>query len=80
LFLGFAVDRRVGSLANPSPRSVAMGGTTQFVATDRSINYDEQILSEIEDALTGPRKVVELGVIEEMTTPAELQEASFDPQ
>jgi len=80
LFLGFAVDRRVGSLGGGSARSIGMGVASQRIATERSLNRDEQILSEIEDALTGPRKTFDLGVIEEMTTPAELQEASFDPR
>jgi hypothetical protein len=80
LFLGFAVDRRVGSLAGPTSRAVSLGTTAQRSTTDVSISRDEEMLSEIEDALMGPRKVLELGVIDMMTTPAELQDASFDPQ
>ncbi len=80
LFLGFAVDRRVGSLATSSPGGVARGGVAQGVAAERSLSHDEQILDEIEEAVTGPGKVLELGAIDVMPTPAELQEASFDPR
>jgi hypothetical protein len=35
-------------------------------------------MSDIEDALVGPRHVLELQAIDVMTTPADLQRASFD--
>jgi hypothetical protein len=78
VFLGFAVDRRVGA-----PTSAAMHPGALVTAAVRSdaSPQDEQILTEIEDALSGPsRRVVELRALDDMTMPAELQEASFVPR
>ena len=77
VFLGFAVDRRVsapgadtrtGGLVTPANRQYASA-------------QDEQMLTDIEDALTGPtRRVVELRALDDMTMPADLQEVSFVPR
>lgn len=81
LFLGFAVDRRVGGAATMRrlelPARIAV---TEFqsAAAQASMLRDEQILTEIEEALTGPRKVLELRALDAMTTPPELQEVSLD--
>jgi hypothetical protein len=34
---------------------------------------DEQILTDIEDVLTGPHRLLEMRVLDDMTTPPELQ-------
>ena len=42
---------------------------------------DEQILTDIEDVLSGPHRVVEMRVLDDMTTPPELQkEVSLVPR
>jgi hypothetical protein len=79
IFLGFAVDRRVVSTAGDRVRqpSVAAADT---VAWQRAVDRrDEQLLIEIEDALTAPR-VMELRALDALTTPPEIQEASFGPR
>jgi len=90
LFLGFAVDRRVGTGSGrplygptvatnvwPPTASSQIALTSAAVATGK----DEQILTEIEDALAGPtRRVLELRTLDAMTTPPEVQEASFVPR
>jgi hypothetical protein len=80
LFLGFEVDRRVSASAGRSvkaPASVAVLNRQPEPARPQ----DEQILTEIEDALTGPtRRVSELRALDAMTTPPEVQEASFVPR
>ena len=80
LFLGFAMDRRVGPPATnhmlqASPRLDTLAWSREPIDPG-----DEQILSEIDDAITGPRRVLELRALDVMTTPPELQEASFDLQ
>ena len=78
VFLGFAVDRRVTAPAVARRTGVAAttAGNWQPMAAQ-----DEQMLTEIEDALTGPsRRVIELRALDAMTLPAELQEASFAPR
>jgi hypothetical protein len=78
VFLGFAVDRRVGA---PAVRRSA--GVISPAPANRqpASAQDEQMLSDIEDALTGPaRRVLELRAIDAMTMPPDLQEASFVPQ
>ncbi|MCM3881905.1 MAG: hypothetical protein ND807_17495 [Vicinamibacterales bacterium] len=78
LFLGFAMDRRASSGAASrllqAPAAAESIARARYVADSR----DEQILMEIEDALDGPRRVLELRAIDVMTTPPELQEASLD--
>ena len=74
LFLGFAVDRRVGSLS--ATRSMKAGANA--AAWQRASN---EILTDIEDVLNGPHRVVEMRVLDDMTTPPELQkEASLVPR
>jgi hypothetical protein len=77
VFLGFAVDHSASvRLANRIVQAPAVAET--MARTRRADPRDEQILSDIEDALVGPRHVVELRAIDLMTTPADLQRASFD--
>jgi hypothetical protein len=78
LFLGFAMDHRAQPYATnrqltPQVASESMAWTVRGVDAG-----NEQILSDIEDALVGPRRVLELRAIDVMTTPPELQEASLD--
>lgn len=82
LFLGFAVDRRVGSaVAAPDAIAPAAAAAVSWqIAAEPPAVRDEQIITEIEDALTGPRRVLELNALDAMTTPPELQEASFVPR
>jgi hypothetical protein len=85
LFLGFAVDRRVGSVSSRAMKSPAAGAAAwQRVSNDEpamTAMRDEQILTDIEDALTGPHRVLEMRVLDDMTTPFELQkEASLVPR
>jgi hypothetical protein len=84
VFLGFAVDRRVGApiMANRADRAYRTGGAAATAVTwQPAAAQDEQMLTEIEDALTGPsRRVIELRALDAMTLPAELQEASFTPR
>jgi hypothetical protein len=72
VFLGFAVDRRVSA-------PIAAGRVISTAADWQSASaQDEQMLTDIEDALTGPsRRVRELRALDEMTIAPELQEASF---
>jgi hypothetical protein len=77
VFLGFAVDRRV------SARPVVRGASLVTTADNRQMAaaQDEEMLTEIEDALTGPsRRVMELRALDAMTMPSELQEVSFVPR
>jgi hypothetical protein len=78
LFLGFAMDRRASAGAADhllqAPAGAEVIARARYVADSR----DEQILWEIEDALAGPRRLLELRAIDVMTTPPELQEASLD--
>jgi hypothetical protein len=76
VFLGFAVDRRVAGPAVARRTAIVATGAWQPASAP-----DEQILTEIEDALTGPsRRVLELRALDAMTMPPDLQEASFVPQ
>jgi hypothetical protein len=80
LFLGFAMDRRVVSRAAAERLKAAPVALTEAVVWQRPTDpRDEQLLMEIEDALTGSR-VIELRALDAMTTPPEIQEASFDPR
>lgn len=78
LFLGFAMDRRAGSLAGN--RTLQAPDATEALAWARHVSdsRDDQMLTEIEDALVGPRRNLELRDLDVMTTPVELQRASFD--
>jgi hypothetical protein len=77
VFLGFAVDHsasvRMGTRMLQPPAI-----TDAMARMHRADPRDERILSDIEDALVGPRHVLELQAIDVMTTPADLQRASFD--
>jgi hypothetical protein len=76
VFLGFAVDRRVAFTSRSSAWQPAVA-ITETVAWQRSVDpRDEELLIEIEDALTGPR-YTELRALDALTTPPEIQEASF---
>jgi hypothetical protein len=79
LFLGFAVDRRVGSISARragNPAAPAAAWNWQQASAEPQ---DEQVLTEIEDVLAGPHRLLEMRVLDAMTTPPELQkEASFD--
>jgi hypothetical protein len=78
LFLGFAMDHRAGSTAGNRIFPPSMGPEAMVWTRADVDGRDEQILSEIEDALMGPRRVLELRALDVMTTPPELQEASLD--
>ena len=87
LFLGFAVDRQVNTIAARSLRDGAVANSawatsaSQQIALTAATGKDEQMLTEIEDALSGPtRRVLELRTLDAMTTPPEVQEASFVPR
>jgi hypothetical protein len=67
---------QVGSRIVQTPAGAEVMARARRVADPR----DEQLLSEIEDALDGPRRVLELRALDVMTTPPELQEASLDIQ
>jgi hypothetical protein len=76
LFLGFAVDRRVGSISarrttKPSAAVAWQRGSVEHPAM--AAMQDEQILTDIEDVLTGPHRLLEMRVLDDMTTPPELQ-------
>lgn len=78
LFLGFEVDRRMGSTRAARGVQAPVGVAAAWEPAQLE---DERILIEIEDALTGPtRRVIELRTLDAMTTPFELQEASFVPR
>jgi hypothetical protein len=77
VFLGFAVDH--SAAARQGNRILQAPAVAETMARTRRVDpRDEQIMSDIEDALVGPRHVVELRAIDLMTTPADLQRASFD--
>jgi hypothetical protein len=80
LFLGFAMDRRVTSQAGN--RLLQAPAVTEAMAWPRHVSDlgDDEILTEIEDVLAGPRRVMELRALDMMTTPPELREASVDLQ
>lgn len=79
LFLGFAVDRRVGSIsANRTIRPSAAvawrrASSGQHPVPVMVANQDEQVLTEIENVLTGPHLLLEMRVLDDMTMPPELQ-------
>jgi hypothetical protein len=78
LFLGFAMDHRsasqLGDRFLPTAAPAETSARARLVVDSR----DEQLLSDIEDSLVGPRRVLELRALDLMTTPPELQEASLD--
>jgi hypothetical protein len=75
VFLGFAVDRRVGT---PGFQRTSNGVVEAARNWQPASAQDEQTLSEIEDALNGPtRRVPELRTLDLMTITPDLQEASF---
>lgn len=81
LFLGFAMDRRVTS------RAAGRVAQTPPVLADARLwpastadARNEQMLLEIEEALIGPRHVLELRALDVITTPPEILEASLDPR
>jgi hypothetical protein len=77
VFLGFAVDHSASvRMGNRMLQAPAI--TDAMARMHRADPRDERILSDIEDALVGPRHVLELQAIDVMTTPADLQRASFD--
>jgi len=87
LFLGFAVDRRVGSLAvsrNVKASGAAASLAWQHISTTEPVivsNKDEQMLTDIEDVVSGPHRLLEMRVLDDLTTPSELQkEASLVPR
>lgn len=84
LFLGFAMDRRVTSRAASLAASRIVQAPVVADARVRSASTadarNEQMLMEIEDALIGPRHVLELRALDVMTTPPEILEASLDPR
>jgi hypothetical protein len=79
LFLGFAVDRRVGSISarrttKPSAKVTAVAWQRGSVEhPSMAAMQDEEILTDIEDVLTGPHRLLEMRVLDDMTTPPELQ-------
>lgn len=80
LFLGHLVENpaRVRLAGQNVPRTLP--AVSQSVASWQNPGSpfaDDDLLVEIEDTLASGR-VVELGVLDAMTTPAELQEVSFD--
>jgi hypothetical protein len=78
VFLGFAVDRRVSAPPVASARVMVGAAASSW---QPATAQDEQMLSDIEDALTGPtRRVLELRALDDMTMPPDLQEASFVPR
>jgi hypothetical protein len=75
VFLGFAVDRRV-----TVKRATTIVAATA-VSWQPASAQDEQTLSEIEDALSGPtRRVPELRALDAMTMAPDVQEVSFVPR
>ena len=78
LFLGFAMDHR--TVSPLGDRFLQAPSTADSSARARLVvdSGDEQLLSDIEDSLVGPRRVLELRALDLMTTPPELQEASLD--
>ena len=78
VFLGFAMDHRGGATLGSRVLQTSPGVEVMTRARHVTDPRDEQLLSEIEDALDGPRRVLELRALDVMTTPPELQEASLD--
>lgn len=79
LFLGFEVDR-VGSTSAARLVKAPVGVAAAW-KPEPAKPQDEQMLIEIEDPLAGPtRRAIELRTLDAMTTPPELQEASFVPR
>ena len=77
VFLGFAVDHSASM--GRGNRMLQAPAIAEAIARTRRVDpRDEVIMSDIEDALVGPRHVLELQAIDVMTTPADLQRASFD--
>lgn len=72
LFLGFSVDRRTHYAAI----APALQTTATSTAWQAAIATDDQFFSEIDAALLGSSRVVELRAIDAMTTPVEIREAS----
>jgi hypothetical protein len=80
LFLGFAVDRRVTAPLMQTRAALATTIATTISSQGASAQ-DEEMLTEIEDALNGPnRRVNELRALDLMTIPPDLQEVSFVPR
>jgi hypothetical protein len=76
LFLGFAADRRVGSISARRIIKPSAAVAWQRGSIDRpamAAIQDEQMLTEIEDVITGPHRLLEMRVLDDMTTPPELQ-------
>jgi hypothetical protein len=78
VFLGFVMDHRAGARVGSRVGQAPAGAEVMARARRLTDPRDEQLLSEIEDALDGPRRVLELRALDVMTTPPELQEASLD--
>jgi len=73
LFLGFAVDRRTHYAAIvPALQTAATAAAWQA-----AIATDDQFFREIDAALMGSSRAVELRAIDAMTTPVEIREASY---
>src|SRR5206468_12591009 len=74
VFLGFAVDRRVSAPLNITSALAPAGTMVNTVSRQYASAQDEQMLTEIEDALNGPsRRVLELRALDDMTMPPDLQ-------
>lgn len=73
LLLGLAVDRRVGSISADRGLKPSDAVAWQRASAEPALAQDEQILLEIEDLVTGPHRLVEMRVLDDMTTPPELQ-------
>ena len=79
LFLGFAVDRRVVSTSSRRTGMPAAASPAASWRQDSTEPQDEQVLTEIDEVLSGPHRLLEMRTLDDMTTPPELQkEASFD--
>ena len=74
LFLGHFMETRGLPFSRETYVSAPAPAPT---LTAREETADDRLLLEIEDALTS-RHVVELGLLDAMTTPPELQEVAFD--
>lgn len=80
LFLGFAMDRRVTSRAASRVVQAPVVADARVWPVSTADARNEQMLIEIEDALVGPRHLLELRALDVMTTPPEILEASLDPR
>ena len=80
LFLGFAMDHRVNSRAASRVVQAPVVADARVWPASTADARNEQMLMEIEDALIGPRHVLELHALDVMTTPPEILEASLDPR